>query len=167
MPDLSSSTRRIVHGATRTYECSPLNDAAHDALSQYVQDAYMIERRQVIDKLSPGAQQDAAIRIVLHESIALTWFSPIGVKYMSTINGMMRLAYEGCRINDKTLEFNAFKADILAKYKTESEAVRESRTTFEALNPSIAQPSLDPKAQRVPPTVEAPRRLKKKKSTQS
>lgn len=132
----SSTYRYPIQGATREYFNSPLTDEAHDALTAWVQSVFHAEQSAFVDSLKTEKQQQLAIQAIIREAAGLQWTSPMGQKYIGTVEGMMRLLYEGCRVNEPTLEFAAFKRDIFEKHQNDASAVRASRIAFEACNPT-------------------------------
>lgn len=154
----SSTYRYPVMGKSREYSCSPLTDAAHDALTAWVRQRFHEEHAALVDSLRTHDQQEAAIRELIKTSSALTWHDSVGMKYISTVDGILRLLYEGCRVSEPTLEFVAFKADILAACANEAAAVRVSRTAFEECNPKVP-------AQKAELTTSPASKQRKRKST--
>lgn len=161
MPELNSTYRHPVKGKTREYACSPLTDVAHEALDAYVRAIYMERQAKLIDALKTERQQDVAIRGAMQQAASLQWLTGTGFQIMSGVDGMLRILYEGCRINDPTLEFVSFKQDILGAYETQAEAVRQARLAFDITNPKV------PGAPTQAPTTGKSSRSRSTKSTRS
>lgn len=136
MPE-GSNYRYPVKGKSREYFCSPLTDDAHDALNAFVRSVVMDRQALLIDRLKTERQQQVAITGALQQVSAVEWTNGVGLQIMGTIDGVLRLLYEGCRINDQSLEYQSFKADILSAYEDKAQAIRDARVAFEATNPKV------------------------------
>lgn len=144
MPDLNSNYRYPVKGKTREYFCSPLTDDSHDALNAYVRSILMDRQAELINRLKTDAQQRVAITGALQQTSTVEWMKGAGLQIMGTLDGVLRLLYEGCRVNDQALEYMSFKQDILNAYNDHAEAARIARVAFEATNPKVQGASAVP-----------------------
>lgn len=140
-----------------------MTDAAHDALDGYVRATFMERQALLINALKTERQQDVAIKGAMQQAASLHWMSGIGMQIITGgFEGFIRILFEGCRINEPTLEWFAFKQDILAAHATQAEAVRTARAAFEATNPKVQRAETT-----TTPPKEKQSHSQKRKSTRS
>jgi hypothetical protein len=100
----------------------------------------------MLESCSDPSSKDAIVRVCMNAVASMTWTEGVGLSIAATVEGALRLLYEGCRVLEPSLEYVSFKNDIVKRYTDEAELARISRETFQECNPAATQ---SPKAENV------------------
>lgn len=126
----------------KTYELSPLNDIGREALDEWVRSRYIKRAKLLIEELDNESDKRLALKVAFEEAASLTWLTGKGAKMIATIEGMIRMIFEGIRINHPDLTIEEF-----TQHTFDQAILEEANAAFDALNRDVVEDGDDdPKA---------------------
>lgn len=86
---------------------SPLDDMDMAELDEWVRARYIANARKSVEDESPIGSEvwRAVMKLAMDEAMGLTWSSSPGSSLIATVDGMARLAWQGAKKNDPTLDY--------------------------------------------------------------
>lgn len=124
----SSLTRHPITIGDKTYDMSPLDDAAHDSLDEWVRSKYVERNVGYLEKLQ-DKDKALAFKVAYDQAASLSWMSPFGARLMGTVEGVARLLYEGIRKNHPDITFEQLKKEML-----DPDNIAKANAAFRHLN---------------------------------
>lgn len=111
MPQVTAAPFPVTFAGT-TYLMSPLTDKDSDEINNWLRASYIAMARE---SLTPGmskSEREEILGIAMDRARRLSFIEGEGSKLVSTLEGFIRVVYQGLKKNHPDLVWEKFKADV-------------------------------------------------------
>lgn len=113
MPQVTAAPFPITFGS-QTYSMSPLRDTDIDEINNWLRASYIKMARESIDASMSKVEREELLGVAMDRARRISFMEGNGSDLVSSLEGFIRIFWQGIKRNHPGIPFDAFKSSIFS-----------------------------------------------------